>query len=286
MTARLPAVGACRRPGESSSRLVSAVRGHLVKYCRDAMPCKLDLNRLRSRTLAAAASLLAAGIVLAEPAPSWSRTTDRGTPISIDPTTNKAVIARPDGVVRPLWDGVHRLDDGTTLTVRAGVVVEDPDMSASRREPPPLVQDPGTVSPCVTLTRRVCGINRECGSAAGCELASQLLKFEQDERTERPGATPTTILYQCREALTNPATFPACPSNVVIAEDGPCRALIRRVCGVTDGCRDTRACRAAQQLAEMELQERLRSMEPEADPPAATQCTQALIENRFFAPCR
>ena len=250
------------------------------------MPCKLDLTRLCLHTLAGAALVLSAGGPMAESGPPWSRTTDQGARISIDPASNKAVISRPDGVERSLWDGVHRLDDGSTLTVRAGVVVEDSDMSASRREPPPLLQEPGTVSPCLTLSRRVCGVNRECGSSAGCELASQLLQFEQDERTERPGATPSTILYQCREALTNPMTFPACPTNAVIAEDGPCRALIRRVCGPTDGCKDSRACRAAYQLAEMELQERLQSMDPEANPRAATQCTQALLENRFFAPCR
>jgi hypothetical protein len=249
------------------------------------MACKLDLTRRCLPVLAGVALVLAAGGAPAEPPPPWSRTTDQGARISIDAASNKATITRPDGVERQLWDGVHRLEDGSTLTVRGGIVVEDADMSASKREPPPLVQDPGTVSPCVTLSRRVCGVNRECASSAGCVLASQLLQFEQDERTERPGATPS-VLFQCREALTNPATFPACPSNVVIAEDSPCRSLIRRVCGLTDGCRESRACRAAHQLAEMELQERLQSMDPEVNPPAATQCTQALLENRFFAPCR
>lgn len=250
------------------------------------MPCKLDIAPLSLRWLTAAALLLGAGVAGGESHLPWNRTTDQGAWISIDPADNTAIITRPDGVSRPLWDGVHRLEDGSTLTVRAGVVVEDSAMSSSRREPPPLVQDPGTVSPCVTLSRRACGVNRECASSAGCELASQLLQFEQDERTERPGATPTTILYQCREALTNPATFPACPANALVAEDGPCRALIRRVCGATNACKDTDACRAAHQLAEIELQERLQSMDPETDPPASTQCTRALLENRFFAPCR
>ena len=174
------------------------------------------------------------------------------------------------------------LDDA----VRSGVVVEDVDMSASRHEPLRIDEDPQGVSPCVTLGRRVCGIRGECESGEACQLARQLLRFEEEERQDRPDIPPQTVLRQCRDALSNPTTFPGCPANVALSEDSPCRSLLRRVCGKANECSDTPACRAARQLGDMEIDERLSAAQPELNPRAAGQCTQALLDRDFFLPCR
>jgi hypothetical protein len=216
----------------------------------------------------------------------WNRAGERGESISIDPSTQRATMIGPDGASRPLWDGVHRLDDGRILIIRSGVVVQDVDMSASKREPMHIEDDADGVSPCVALTRRVCGLKSECGSTESCEVAQQLLKFEDEERQERPDIPPQTVLRQCRDALSNPTSFPGCPANATLSDDSPCRSLLRRVCGQRSECAEAPACKAARQLAEMEIEERLSAAQPELNPRAAGQCTQALLDKGFFLPCR
>lgn len=235
--------------------------------------------------LAAATLLVGAPADAGAPDP-WSRAGERGEAIAIDPATQRAIITGADGTSRPLWDGVHRLEDGRTLIIRSGVVVQDADMSASKHEPMRIEDSGDTVSPCVALTRRVCGLKDECGRADPCELAQQLRKFEDEERQERPDIAPQTILRQCRDALSNPATFPGCPANAALSEDSPCRSLLRRVCGRANECGETPACKAARQLGDMEVEERLSAAQPELNPRAAGQCTQALLDKDFFLPCR
>lgn len=238
------------------------------------------------RTLAVLCALATAPAGTAgEPGP-WSRAGERGEAISIDPRTQRATVVGADGNGRPLWDGVHRLEDGRTLIIRSGVVVQDVDMSASKREPLQIAEDADAVSPCIALTRRVCGVKGECEAADACGLARQLLRFEEEERQERPDIPPQTILRQCRDAMNNPTTFPGCPANVALSEDSPCRSLLRRVCGKANECGDSPACRAARQLGDMEIEERLSAAEPELNPRAAGQCTQALLDKDFFLPCR
>lgn len=239
------------------------------------------------------ARALVAGLVLgttaawaAGDADAWSRAGERGEAIRIDPSTQRATVTGSDGTSRPLWDGVHRLEDGRTLIIRSGVVVQDVDMSASKREPLRIQEDAEAVSPCVALTRRVCGLKSECESANACGLARQLQKFEDEERHERPDIAPQTILRQCRDALSNPTIFPGCQANATLSDDSPCKALLRRVCGKANECGSAPPCKAARQLGEMEIDERLSAAQPELNPRAAGQCTQALLDKDFFLPCR
>lgn len=219
--------------------------------------------------------------------PGWTRSTSQGAAIAVDPATNKATITSANGSRAPLWDGVHRLDDGRTLTVRSGVVVPDVDMSAMRHEPaPPIAEDPMAVSPCVALVRRTCGVQGECAGQTACDLAGQLMQFETEERRERPGSSPTIALQQCGDALSNPTTFPVCTANAKLTEDSPCMSLLRKVCGRAEECGRADPCRAAHQLADMEVNERMSAAHPELDPRAAGQCTQALLDREFFVPCR
>lgn len=224
---------------------------------------------------------------LAEDGRGWSRSTPQGAAIAIDPITSKATITGANGTRTPLWDGVHRLDDGRTLTVRSGVVVPDVDMSSMRRDAvPPIEEDPSSVSPCVALVRRCCGLKGECAGQTPCDLAGQLMQFETEERRERPGTPPSVVLQQCRDALTSPTIFPACAANARLTEDSPCTALLRKVCGRVEECGRAESCRAAHQLADMEVSERMSAAHPELDPRAAGQCTQALLDKEFFLPCR
>jgi hypothetical protein len=224
---------------------------------------------------------------IAADGPGWNRSTSQGATIAVDPATNKATISGADGSRAPLWDGVHRLDDGRTLTVRSGVVVPDVDMSSMRHEPvPPIAEDPMAVSPCVALVRRACGVEGECAGQTACDLAGQLMQFETEERRERPGTPPTSALQQCRDALSNPTTFPVCAANAKLTEDSPCSSLLRKVCGRASECANAVPCRAARQLADMEVGERMSAAHPELDPRAAGQCTQALLDREFFVPCR
>ena len=186
---------------------------------RPPMP---SARRLPALAPALAAALLAGALAeAAGPPGAWSRAGERGEIIAIDPATQRATITGRDGASRPLWDGVHRLEDGRTLIIRSGVVVQDVDMSASRREPMQIEEDPEAVSPCVALTRRVCGVKGECDKAAACDLARQLQRFEDEERQERPEIPPQTVLRQCRDALSNPASFPGCPANAALNENSP-----------------------------------------------------------------
>lgn len=245
-----------------------------------------------ARRLATLAPALAAALLAGVPAEAagppaaWSREGERGEAIAIDPATQRATITGPDGLRRPLWDGVHRLEDGRTLIIRSGVVVQDVDMSTSKHEPLQIEEDAEAVSACVALMRRCCGVKGECEKAAACDLAKQLKRFEDEERQERPDIPPQTVLRQCRDALSNPTTFPGCPANAGLSEDSPCRSLLRRVCGKANECAQAPACKAAHQLADMEVDERLSASQPELNPRAAGQCTQALLDKEFFLPCR
>lgn len=244
-------------------------------------------SHLAALAPALAAALLAGALAeAAGPPAAWSRAGERGEAIVIDPATQRATVTGPDGASRPLWDGVHRLEDGRTLIIRSGVVVQDVDMSASKREPMQIEGDAEAVSPCVTLTRRCCGVRGECDKASACDLARQLQQFEDEERQDRPDIPPQTVLRQCRDALSNPTTFPGCPANATLGENSPCSSLLRRVCGKANECGQTPACKAARQLGDMEVDERLSAAQPELNPRAAGQCTQALLDKDFFLPCR
>ena len=94
----------------------------------------------------------------------WTSQLEAGGTVSVDPTTNRATVTR-DGVSTPLWDGVHRLQDGSAVTVRSGQVVPNEAILRARKpQPPPTDQAESWVgipivgaSPCEQLVQRVCG---------------------------------------------------------------------------------------------------------------------------------
>jgi hypothetical protein len=238
-----------------------------------------------------ATHLLFAVVVLAAPG-LWAehdllRTLQDGSVVRIDPATGKARVTTPRGAEAMLWDGVHKLRDGSTIIVRDGVVVPDkPIIGARRGAPEPL---PGEgASPCATLAHKVCGKAGECGDTEPCRLARELVQFEdQDRKAGRPDAVERT-LQQCRQALGETEPFAACAPADARPETAPspaCAALAEQVCGTRDQCADTLACRAAHQLIALERDEQLANPDPEAGLKTTRQCRDAASDTEFFAPC-
>jgi hypothetical protein len=148
----------------------------------------------------------------------WTSRLENGGQVVVDPESNRATVTRK-GVTTPLWDGVHRLEDGTSLTVRSGQVV--PNQAILRaRQPQPPAGDQAAVwvgtpiigaSPCEQLVERVCGANGSCKTAPACDPARQLLAMEREERSQ--SGVPGYMTYtsgQCKEAARDREFFHAC----------------------------------------------------------------------------
>jgi hypothetical protein len=233
----------------------------------------------------------AAGLVLlalASAAETWRGELSRGGSIVVDPQTHRA-LREDGGATRPLWDGVHRLEDGSTVIVRDGVAVPTQEMYdawSGARTPEPVYEDRW----CMQLVRKTCGFDDACANQPACLQARTLLADVERERSELalmrgPGldtaaAVPTE--ERCRQALSAPA-FPACAS---LTRQGTsrCGALVTRVCGAADACAGSAACDAARQLQALETEERLAAADPSGPTDTARQCIEAM-SNAFFAPC-
>jgi len=73
------------------------------------------INR-SARVVMLAGSLLLASTPGGLYAAQWSSTLEDGATVTVDPLTNRATVRR-NGVETQLWDGVHQLRDGSTLTI-------------------------------------------------------------------------------------------------------------------------------------------------------------------------
>ena len=135
--------------------------------------------------------------------------------ITVDPDTNRATVTR-DGVTAPLWDGTHRLDDGSILIIRRGTSVPReyvasprriPEMDIEQWEGAPIVG----YTPCERLVHRTCGPQDKCCDAEGCNLARQLLAMEEEERAQ--SGNPSRMTYtsgQCQIVEKDRELFPFC----------------------------------------------------------------------------
>lgn len=242
------------------------------------------LNRLLAFTAVLGAVL---GIIVLAPAHagSWTGTLQDGSVMRVDPDTHRAMRFYEGGAA-PLWDGVHRLEDGSTVIVRDGQAVPSEAMMDSWRAEPgaePTMRE----RYCEQLVRKVCGFDRECGKSEACVRAEQLLRTERDEQRRAPlgsGLYPQTpASHACLAALGDP-TFPTCGAAPVALRESPCRTLMERVCGKDDRCADSRACGPARQLLEMETEERMESADPAARTTMGVECERAM-HNPFFTPC-
>lgn len=221
------------------------------------------------------------------PAGAWTGALPQGGELRVDPNTHRAW--RVDGdTARPMWDGVHRLEDGSVVIIREGTAVPSEQMlNAWEAGPEPVDELQGR--PCEQLERRVCGHEGECRASAGCLNAQRLLNLEREAQRRAPfGAGPrpeTEAADQCRAALTDPA-FPPCASAAGAATETPCKVLEERVCGTDGRCSKSPACPPARQLLDQEARELASGARGGAAvTPSGAQCKEALGKD-FFGPCQ
>ena len=146
----------------------------------------------------------------------WTAGMQGGGTVTVDPDTGRATVTR-DGVTSSLWNGVHRLQDGSVLIVNHGEVVPGEHAASPPRQlPPPDTADWEDVkivgySPCERLARQVCGRHNECAAVEACRSSQQLLAMEQDERTRADdGSRMTYTSGQCLGASKDMEYFSAC----------------------------------------------------------------------------
>jgi len=162
-------------------------------------------------------SVLAAFLILSSPVnaedPSTIGGMGGGGVVRMDPNTQKPTHHSDQGSV-PLWDGVHRMDDGSVVIVKGGVVVKDErvlDKVTQQQANDPVAAKP---SDCMDLVKKLCGAQNECASNPGCSPARQMLSLEEDEIRSRTADGFSTVnletTRQCREALHDESYFARC----------------------------------------------------------------------------
>ena len=165
--------------------------------------------------------LLVVPLCTASAADWTSRLQDGGT-VSVDPNTNRATVTQ-GGVTTQLWDGAHRLQDGSILITNRGVAIPNESIMESRQLQPPETEEwqgvriVGT-SPCERLVRRVCGDKDQCDEVDACNPSRQLLDMENEERksSQNPGLMTYTS-GQCLKAMKERGFFASCPEAPVSA---------------------------------------------------------------------
>jgi len=141
-----------------------------------------------------------------------------GGTVRVDPDTNRATITR-GGVTTPMWDGTHRMEDGSILIINRGVAVPNQPVLDARKLPEPREEEWASelivgYSPCEKLVRRVCGREDQCAGAEGCNLARQLLGMEREERDASDSQNLTTYTSgRCQRVEMETGIFPVCKQD-------------------------------------------------------------------------
>lgn len=234
-------------------------------------------------------ALMVAGALHAQ---TWQGQLQDGSRVQVDPNTNRPVVSSPRGVATPLWDGVHRLQDGTTITVREGVMVPNREVIELRRGPPAATTRPFAASgapSCTVLVRKVCGLNDQCADQKACAHARQLRGIGLEEERELAASGVASGFMQtpaqCAEALRDEAFFLPCRQRIRGDTSTPCGQLVNTVCGTGNQCAGQPSCALARQLFDMEYQDQLNSLQPERITESGKQCRQAISDTQTFAPC-
>jgi hypothetical protein len=251
-----------------------------------AMLLRIVRSAPRPRRLYAAGLLLVFGACCAPlAADNWQGRLQSGAGISVDPQTHR-VLRDDGGNARPMWDGVHRLEDGSTIIVRDGIAIPTEQMYRAWK---------GEVRPrpafearfCNQLVRKTCGFDLGCNNSASCLRARSMLSDEARAQQSLPasaGVHPQTEAGErCRTALRDPA-FMTCASLESSLGDSRCRDLVDQVCGAERRCAGAGACDAAEQLLRMETEVRLENDDPSAPSSIGRQCVEAM-SNDFFVAC-
>jgi hypothetical protein len=233
-------------------------------------PVSLQSVVLASAALAATIFL---GVSPAVQAGGWSGTLQDGSQLYVDPETHRAV-RDEGGHQTQMWDGTHRLENGSVVIIKDGTAVPTRGMLETwDAEPGP--QAALAQPECERLVLRVCGPQDACGRAGPCLSARKLMK---DGGTEGQAGSAEGA---CMKALTDPA-FPVCTQVARGTSASDCTKLVERVCGAKGRCDKSPACDPARQLLGMEAEER--SGDPRAITATGAQCREAMV-NPFFKAC-
>ncbi|OOZ37052.1 hypothetical protein [Solemya velesiana gill symbiont] len=210
----------------------------------------------------------------------WSGQLHDGSRIDID-SSNRATRYGNSGE-KQLWNGVHRMDDGSVVIIKEGVVISRPQQSSISPVQKPEASDAQLVSPCVELSIKVCGFNGQCRDNESCEPARQLVKLEPQENWQNKGSGPNSTTEQCRQALVNEDYFKPCNAAPDSDTPTPCQQLVTHVCGMDNECGDSSACSPAKQLLDIERDERSANRYPHRMTPTSKQCLEAVINTEYF----
>ncbi len=229
-------------------------------------------------------ALLLPGLLSAQ---EWTGTLEDGRVVKVNPATNIATVYSDQGAVQ-LWDGAHRLKDGSVIIVTDGVVTSGGGTSHQTPIVPQITDETmaPSPSPCVELVIKVCGFNGECSESKACSPARQLMKLEKEEAWQTRGKGGHKTAAQCREALANEEFFKRCDIEKKVSKiPTSCQKLVSRVCGPAGECAESSACAPARQLLEMESKERSLSRMPERPTYSSRKCDEALENPEFFKAC-
>lgn len=216
----------------------------------------------------------------------WTGGLRDGSQVQIDPLTNKATRFGEKGASQ-LWDGTHRLNDGSVIIVRDGIVISGGSKTGTEPAAGEIKIVPSRqISSCTSLVIKVCGFSGACNDHPACSPARQLMKLEQDEarQSSRSGLNQTTA--QCKEALSNEKFFSACETAVKSKNPTSCERLVSHTCGTDNQCGKSPACAPARQLLSMELQERGAMQDPNRSTYSSKKCEEAIAKNKFFSQCK
>ncbi len=216
----------------------------------------------------------------------WTGSLESGGVVKMDPTTNRATVYSDSGATQ-LWDGTHRMQDGSVVIVRDGIVTSGPNVQSQTPGTPPRAEPGMTLasSACVELVIKVCGFNGECRNAEPCSPARQLMQLEKDESWQTRSQGPNKTSAQCRQALDSSDYFARCDIKKPSTSPSACESLVNQVCGNKNQCADSEACAAATQLLSMETQERLISRRPERPTYTSNKCRKLDQGSGFFTRC-
>ena len=203
--------------------------------------------------------------------------TQQGYELRYDPSTSR-VETRINGAVRPMWDGVHRLENGQVLRIQNGIAVRDE--TIMKAEPRPRVMRE-QISACEMLARKSCGLGGVCAAGESCRHAQQLVGFYKEAGYSERGR----IEKQCREALDDMTFFKPCPVPPKSAYGSACSDLVTKSCGSLGQCRQAEGCDLARQLQQMEYDEKLMLLDVKQRTPTTRQCEEVYGDDELFVPC-
>ncbi|MEJ1342523.1 MAG: hypothetical protein RPU14_10730 [Candidatus Sedimenticola sp. (ex Thyasira tokunagai)] len=243
------------------------------------MPYWININPIKFALL----------VILITPALAQGGTTglNDGSSVTVDPTTGKAV-RHTDGGSTPLWDGTHRLKDGSVVIIRDGIAISGADTKQTETMPAnetteKVETSPSmAVSPCMKLMVKVCGFNGACSQSPACSPARQLVQLEREDAWR---GSPGESFGQCTNALKQEDFFTPCERTISSGKKTPCQHLVKRVCGADDECNTGKGCAPAKQLLNMETEE-LRLIQDVTRPSdTSNKCKEVYRRRNLFPSC-